>query len=197
MASMRGGGTEGLKSSPTGVRAVHIDKLMRRRQLPAERFSALPALVSVVSEQMAELVKSPPFPDSAPISEFSFKNFSLQDENEKVLKSVVELDENEKQKQKQKSRKKGTLAVRLKLGNASLKRLLSGAFAGAISRTAVAPLETIRTHLMVGSGGKSIGAVFTNIIETEGWQGLFRGNGINVIRVAPSKAIEVRLFYAA
>ncbi|KAI5077268.1 hypothetical protein GOP47_0007092 [Adiantum capillus-veneris] len=81
----------------------------------------------------------------------------------------------------------------LKVGNASVKRLLSGAFAGAVSRTAVAPLETIRTHLMVGSGGRTVGDVFQHIMHNEGWQGLFRGNGVNVIRVAPSKAIEVSM----
>ncbi|XP_002973709.2 adenine nucleotide transporter BT1, chloroplastic/mitochondrial [Selaginella moellendorffii] len=80
---------------------------------------------------------------------------------------------------------------KVKVKNPSLRRLLSGAFAGAVSRTAVAPLETIRTHLMVGNAGNSVGAVFVHIMQHEGWQGLFRGNGINVIRVTPSKAIEL------
>eukprot|EP00271_Cylindrocystis_brebissonii_P014375 TRINITY_DN35718_c0_g1_i1.p1 TRINITY_DN35718_c0_g1~~TRINITY_DN35718_c0_g1_i1.p1 ORF type:complete len:493 (+),score=96.37 TRINITY_DN35718_c0_g1_i1:255-1733(+) len=80
---------------------------------------------------------------------------------------------------------------KLKLGTTA-KRLLSGALSGGISRTAVAPLETIRTHLMVGnSGKKSIGEVFNWIVATEGWKGLYRGNGLNVLRVAPSKAIEL------
>ncbi|KAH7423125.1 hypothetical protein KP509_12G040300 [Ceratopteris richardii] len=88
-------------------------------------------------------------------------------------------------------RAKSQHRFKLKVGNASLKRLLSGAFAGAVSRTAVAPLETIRTHLMVGSGGHTVQDVFEHIMHNEGWQGLFRGNGVNVIRVAPSKAIEL------
>jgi len=75
--------------------------------------------------------------------------------------------------------------------NASVKRLLSGAFAGAVSRTAVAPIEAIRTHLMVGTGAASITSMVQDILRTDGWQGLFRGNGVNVIRVAPSKAIEL------
>lgn len=84
---------------------------------------------------------------------------------------------------------------KLKVGNASLRRLLSGAIAGAVSRTAVAPLETIRTHLMVGTGGQtSVTGMFQTIMQRDGWQGLFRGNGINVLRVAPSKAIEVSKF---
>ncbi|KAJ7515311.1 hypothetical protein O6H91_22G010100 [Diphasiastrum complanatum] len=193
MADMRGG-TEGLKPSTSVVRTVRFNRLMQSRQLTGERFSTLPCLVSRVSEQMLELMNHPAFPESTSVSEFGFKNLCLQDECERAVTSVDETDE--KGKQKQKTKRKGVLAVRLKLGNASIKRLLSGAFAGAVSRTAVAPLETIRTHLMVGSAGKSIGAVFSHIIETEGWQGLFRGNGINVLRVAPSKAIEVCLFHA-
>ncbi len=90
-----------------------------------------------------------------------------------------------------KKKKKGGLKLKIKVGNPSLRRLISGAIAGAVSRTVVAPLETVRTHLMVGSLGHSTTEVFQNIMESDGWQGLFRGNLVNVIRVAPSKAIEV------
>lgn len=89
-------------------------------------------------------------------------------------------------------KKEKQFRFRLKLG-ANGRRLLSGAIAGAFSRTAVAPLETVRTHLMVGSHGHSVTEVFNWIMANEGWQGLFRGNAINVLRVAPSKAIEVSL----
>ncbi|KAB2618650.1 adenine nucleotide transporter BT1 [Pyrus ussuriensis x Pyrus communis] len=86
----------------------------------------------------------------------------------------------------------GGLRLKIKVGNASLRRLLSGAVAGVVSRTAVAPLETIRTHLMVGgSGHSSTSQVFHSIMEADGWQGLFRGTLVNVIRVAPCKAIEL------
>ncbi|KAJ6957188.1 hypothetical protein D5086_031563 [Populus alba] len=88
-------------------------------------------------------------------------------------------------------KKKGGLKLKIKVKNPSLRRLISGGIAGAISRTAVAPLETIRTHLMVGSSGHSTNEVFKNIMQTDGWKGLFRGNLVNVIRVAPSKAIEL------
>ncbi|OIV99919.1 hypothetical protein TanjilG_26257 [Lupinus angustifolius] len=81
--------------------------------------------------------------------------------------------------------------LKFKIGNPSLRRLVSGAIAGAVSRSVVAPLETIRTHLMVGSSGNDTIQVFKSIMENEGWKGLFRGNFVNVIRVAPSKAIEL------
>ncbi|XP_076901708.1 adenine nucleotide transporter BT1, chloroplastic/mitochondrial-like [Bidens hawaiensis] len=88
-------------------------------------------------------------------------------------------------------KKKKGLKLKIKIGNPSLRRLISGAIAGAVSRTCVAPLETIRTHLMVGSCGHSSTEVFQDIMQSEGWTGLFRGNLVNVIRVAPSKAIEL------
>nr|GLL17278.1 adenine nucleotide transporter BT1, chloroplastic/mitochondrial [Ipomoea trifida] len=88
-------------------------------------------------------------------------------------------------------KKKPRLKLKIKVSNPSLRRLISGAIAGAVSRTAVAPLETIRTHLMVGSSGHSTTEVFHSIMAHEGWTGLFRGNLVNVIRVAPSKAIEL------
>ncbi|KAJ6848542.1 adenine nucleotide transporter BT1, chloroplastic/mitochondrial-like [Iris pallida] len=93
-----------------------------------------------------------------------------------------------------KKKKKGRKGVKIRIGNPSVRRLFSGAIAGAVSRTAVAPLETIRTHLMVGSSGSSSTEVFENIMRTDGWKGLFRGNFVNVIRVAPSKAIELFAF---
>lgn len=93
--------------------------------------------------------------------------------------------------------KKKAVKLRIKVVNHHLKRLISGALAGTVSRTAVAPLETIRTHLMVGSNGNSSTEVFQSIMKHEGWTGLFRGNFVNVIRVAPSKAIELFAFDTA
>ncbi|CAJ1944504.1 unnamed protein product [Sphenostylis stenocarpa] len=102
---------------------------------------------------------------------------------------AVEVDE-EGHGMKKETKVKG-FKLKVKIGNPSLRRLMSGAIAGAVSRTAVAPLETIRTHLMVGSCGHSSLQVFQSIMETDGWKGLFRGNFVNIIRVAPSKAIEL------
>ncbi|RLN13034.1 hypothetical protein C2845_PM09G18230 [Panicum miliaceum] len=96
-----------------------------------------------------------------------------------------------------KEAKKHGLKLKIKIGNPHLRQLVSGAVAGAVSRTCVAPLETIRTHLMVGSNGDSMTEVFQSIMNTEGWTGLFRGNLVNVIRVAPSKAIELFAFDTA
>ncbi|KAA0038804.1 adenine nucleotide transporter BT1 [Cucumis melo var. makuwa] len=93
-----------------------------------------------------------------------------------------------------KKKNKGGFQLRIKVENPSLRRLISGAIAGTVSNTCVAPLETIRTHLMVGNGGHSVTEVFNDIMKNDGWKGLFRGNLVNVIRVAPSKAIELFAF---
>ncbi|XP_057799917.1 adenine nucleotide transporter BT1, chloroplastic/mitochondrial-like [Salvia miltiorrhiza] len=103
------------------------------------------------------------------------------------------LSEEESELVDSKKKNKG-LKLKIKVSNPSLRRLISGGIAGAVSRTAVAPLETIRTHLMVGSSGNSSTEVFQNIMQSEGWKGLFRGNFVNVIRVAPSKAIELFVY---
>ncbi|XP_039054987.1 adenine nucleotide transporter BT1, chloroplastic/mitochondrial-like [Hibiscus syriacus] len=111
----------------------------------------------------------------------------LDDEFEVAERLVEERKERERKKKK----KKGGFKLRIKIENELLRRLLSGAVAGAVSRTAVAPLETIKTHLMVGNSANSMAQVFDKITMAEGWKGQFRGNFVNVIRVAPSKAIEV------
>ncbi|CAN1169231.1 Adenine nucleotide transporter BT1, chloroplastic/mitochondrial [Linum perenne] len=110
---------------------------------------------------------------------------------DKYLSFVGFKEEEEDEEGMKKRKKKGWLKVKIKVRNPSLRRLLSGGIAGAVSRTAVAPLETIRTHLMVGSSGHTSSEVFQNIMQHDGWTGLFRGNLVNVIRVAPSKAIEL------
>ena len=44
------------------------------------------------------------------------------------------------------------------------------------------------------SGEKSAISTGCMILERDGWRGLFRGNTINVLRVTPSKAIELFAF---
>ncbi|XVF34377.1 hypothetical protein REPUB_Repub18cG0054200 [Reevesia pubescens] len=122
----------------------------------------------------------------APFSDLFVKYLPSQEEIQ-----VVGVPEGEAASKK---KKKVGFKLKIKVSNPSLRRLISGGIAGAVSRTCVAPLETIRTHLMVGSSGNSTTEVFHNIMQTDGWKGLFRGNFVNVIRVAPSKAIELFAF---
>lgn len=123
--------------------------------------------------------------------------FRVSGVEELVIEEALEIEEEEEEELVKNNNKniRGGFGMKMKIGNASLRRLLSGAIAGVVSRTAVAPLETIRTNLMVGSCGNSSSAVFQSIMGADGWQGLYRGNLVNVIRVAPSKGIEVGLVY--
>ncbi|KAI5674807.1 hypothetical protein M9H77_15171 [Catharanthus roseus] len=104
------------------------------------------------------------------------------------------IPDEEEEADMEKKKKRGGLKLKVKVANPSLRRLVSGAIAGVVSRSVVAPLETIRTHLIVGSSCHSTSEVFHNIIQQDGWKGLFRGNLANVIRVAPNKAIELFVY---
>jgi len=76
------------------------------------------------------------------------------------------------------------------------KRLVSGAFAGVVSRTAVAPLDVAKLKFMLEKPGanRTVLTVLTRTFKEEGVKGLFRGNGLNCVRVAPGKAIELCTF---
>jgi hypothetical protein len=51
-----------------------------------------------------------------------------------------------------------------------------------------------RTRMVVGVGSRHIGGSFVEIIEQNGWQGLWAGNTINMIRIIPTQAIELGTF---
>lgn len=48
--------------------------------------------------------------------------------------------------------------------------------------------------MVVGIGSKSIQGSLLQIIERQGWQGLWAGNTINMIRIVPTQAIELGTF---
>ncbi|XP_024380479.1 adenine nucleotide transporter BT1, chloroplastic/mitochondrial [Physcomitrium patens] len=205
---MGGSGTESLAacSSARAGTAAGVAALQRpmRQKLFAERVThCIPAVVVSTSERNGELVRRRKLsPGVASVAKamasgpgFGFHTLVPSEAEFREVLGLVkvgELEDEVKEEKKKQPKKIVFKGFKLKVGNASLRRLISGAVAGAVSRTAVAPLETIRTHLMVGTGGKtSVVAMFHTIMERDGWQGLFRGNGVNVLRVAPSKAIEL------
>ena len=67
----------------------------------------------------------------------------------------------------------------------------SGGIAAAISRTVVAPLERLRMQMSID------GAKYNNsnvqalkaMVEAEGVGGLWRGNGVNMVRIIPQNAV--------
>ncbi|KAH8497662.1 hypothetical protein H0E87_020070 [Populus deltoides] len=48
--------------------------------------------------------------------------------------------------------------------------------------------------MVVGVGSKNIPGSFLEIIEQQGWQGLWAGNAINMLRIIPTQAIELGTF---
>ncbi|XP_061355954.1 probable mitochondrial adenine nucleotide transporter BTL1 [Gastrolobium bilobum] len=80
------------------------------------------------------------------------------------------------------------------LGTREVAEFVSGALAGAMTKALLAPLETIRTRMVVGVGSKHITGSFIQVIEQQGWQGLWAGNMINMIRIVPTQAIELGTF---
>lgn len=73
--------------------------------------------------------------------------------------------------------------------------LFAGAVAGAASRTATAPLETLRLAVMTGSlQTNDLVAAASSIVQQQGWRGLYRGNAVNVMRSAPQKALDFFAF---
>ena len=48
--------------------------------------------------------------------------------------------------------------------------------------------------MVVGVGSKNIMGSFCEIIEQQGWPGLWAGNTINMLRIIPTQAIELGTF---
>ncbi|XP_015242161.1 PREDICTED: calcium-binding mitochondrial carrier protein SCaMC-1-like [Cyprinodon variegatus] len=73
------------------------------------------------------------------------------------------------------------------------KQLVAGAVAGAVSRTGTAPLDRLKVFMQVHSSKKNkislIGGLRQMIVEG-GLTSLWRGNGINVLKIAPETAIK-------
>ncbi|XP_010546111.1 PREDICTED: calcium-binding mitochondrial carrier protein SCaMC-2-B isoform X2 [Tarenaya hassleriana] len=70
------------------------------------------------------------------------------------------------------------------------KLLIAGGLAGAISRTATAPLDRLKVVLQVQRTHASVATVITKIWREDRLLGFFRGNGLNVMKVAPESAIK-------
>ena len=82
----------------------------------------------------------------------------------------------------------------------------AGAVAGAISRTATAPMDRLKVLLQAnaggggggaggkGGGGGGIGAGLRAIYGEGGWRAFYRGNGTNVLKICPESGIKFFAF---
>ncbi|XP_057983140.1 calcium-dependent mitochondrial ATP-magnesium/phosphate carrier protein 2-like isoform X2 [Malania oleifera] len=72
--------------------------------------------------------------------------------------------------------------------------LIAGGVAGAASRTATAPLDRLKVVLQVQTARAHIMPAVKEIWKEGGLFGFFRGNGLNVLKVAPESAIRFYMF---
>lgn len=76
---------------------------------------------------------------------------------------------------------------------------ISGGFAGAISRTVVSPFERAKILFQLQGPGHANynGGIFKTILQMwkdEGMKGLFRGNGLNCLRIFPYSAVQFYVY---
>ncbi|XP_073881676.1 mitochondrial adenyl nucleotide antiporter SLC25A23 isoform X8 [Macaca fascicularis] len=73
------------------------------------------------------------------------------------------------------------------------KQLVAGAVAGAVSRTGTAPLDRLKVFMQVHASKTNrlniLGGLRSMVLEG-GIRSLWRGNGINVLKIAPESAIK-------
>ncbi|XP_010903206.2 calcium-binding mitochondrial carrier protein SCaMC-2-B isoform X4 [Esox lucius] len=73
------------------------------------------------------------------------------------------------------------------------RHLVAGGVAGAVSRTCTAPLDRLKVLMQVHASRTNsmcIAGGFTQMIREGGVRSLWRGNGMNVIKIAPESAIK-------
>lgn len=76
------------------------------------------------------------------------------------------------------------------------RNLIAGGIAGAASRTCTAPFDRLKTVMQALGSRKQIEILggFKYMLEEGGVSSLWRGNGMNVIKIAPEVALKFTFY---
>ena len=77
-----------------------------------------------------------------------------------------------------------------------LRNLIAGAVAGGISRTFTAPFDRLKTVMQALGSRKQIRIIggFQHMLNEGGVTSLWRGNGMNVLKIAPEAALKFAFY---
>ncbi|XP_078091128.1 mitochondrial adenyl nucleotide antiporter SLC25A24-like [Mustelus asterias] len=72
------------------------------------------------------------------------------------------------------------------------RQLLAGAMAGAVSRTCTAPLDRLKIYMQVFAAKQKLNlmGVWMMMVREGGYLSLWRGNGVNVLKITPETGIK-------
>lgn len=70
------------------------------------------------------------------------------------------------------------------------RHLAAGGVAGAVSRTCTAPLDRLKVFMQVQTRKRGITESFRYLLREGGLRSFWRGNGTNVVKIAPESAIK-------
>ena len=79
---------------------------------------------------------------------------------------------------------------------ATSRKLLAGGLAGAVSKTAVAPLERLTTIMMSDATSMGFLGSLRHMWRDGGFWGLYAGNAATMAKIVPQTAIQFGAFYS-
>jgi len=79
---------------------------------------------------------------------------------------------------------------------ATTRKLLAGGLAGAVSKSAVAPLERLTTIMMSDATSKGFMSSLQRMWRDGGFRGLYAGNAATMAKIVPQTAIQFGTFHS-